>query len=142
MKGVPEEKVYVNVLSRETGRLFEGKNILITGGSSGIGLEIAKKVIREGCKTVCVTGRDENKLSEVRNMLGEKCRCVVYDVGDISKAEEKFQKCIEALDNKIDIIVSNAGVFFEKNFLDYTAADFDKMLDINLGGGISFHNVP
>ncbi len=53
----------VNIATVKYGQILKGKKILITGGSSGIGLSIAQRCLEEGA-TVVITGRDENKLKQ------------------------------------------------------------------------------
>lgn len=133
VKGTPVIQTYVNVLSREDNTLFAGKNILITGGSSGIGYAIARKCVLWG-GNICITGRDKNKLVKAQETLGGSCKIAVFDVGDWENLEKNFDECTKMFNGPLDIVVSNAGIFFEKDFTDYTMDDWNRMIDINLKG--------
>lgn len=56
--------------------ILEGKNVLITGGSTGIGLAIAEKSIKSGANVVII-GRNEYRLKEASRILGSKCSYIV-----------------------------------------------------------------
>ena len=64
---------------------LEGKVALITGGGTGIGLEIARKYVEEGAH-VYVTGRREAKLAEAATAIGRNVGCVAADASDIANA--------------------------------------------------------
>lgn len=132
--GIP--RTYVNVLSREIDSLFIGKRILITGGNSGIGLEIARKCIRGGALKCVITGRNEQKLIERCSELDRRggVEYCVFDVSDAVNMEKYYGKCIEKAGGAFDIVVGNAGIFYEKDFYDYDESDWNRMFDTNLKG--------
>lgn len=68
LHGVPEYKTYPKVVSLAPSELLQGKTALITGGTSGIGFEIAKAYINAGA-TVVITGRSEDRLQSTCNQL-------------------------------------------------------------------------
>lgn len=126
--------MYVKVLSCDRKDAFAYRHVLITGGSSGIGYAIAEKILKGGGK-VCVTGRDRLKLETAQKRLGEGCKILVFDIADIGKIHHRFYQAIEQLGGNLDTVVSNAGIFYEKSFCDYTSEDWERICNINLAGG-------
>ncbi|TCC88631.1 SDR family NAD(P)-dependent oxidoreductase [Pedobacter frigiditerrae] len=87
--------------------------ILITGGATGIGLELAKQFIANG-NTVIICGRRENKLREAKNLLPalitKQC-----DISDIEKRRELYGFCMAQFPS-VNILVNNAGIQREIDF--------------------------
>lgn len=131
--GIPKQETYVKLTTADYNSILSGKNILITGGSSGIGLAIAAKCISEGA-SVCITGRNEEKLQKAKKQLGANCKAVNMDMADLESIPLKFKEIIDVFDGKLDCVVSNAGIFYEKEFSSYTVADWTKICNINLTG--------
>jgi NAD(P)-dependent dehydrogenase (short-subunit alcohol dehydrogenase family) len=114
---------------------FKGKVAIVTGGSSGIGKETAKRLVAHGASVV-LSGRDEAKLRSAANEISSDPGIVGIFAGDIGKpatgvalvdlAEKQF--------GGLDILVSNAGVFKPKPFLELTEGEYDWFLDTNLKG--------
>ncbi len=87
--------------------MIKNAHILITGGSSGIGKETAKKLIEKGA-TVVITGRDSDKLKKVANQIG--AIPLVFDISNLSSIPEKAKEAIQLLNGKIDVLINNAGI--------------------------------
>lgn len=114
---------------------INSNTILITGGTSGIGLELASKLISLG-NTVIVTGRDQKKLDEVKNRFPSinifKC--------DVSKQEEieNFYKEVTKKFPSINFLINNAGISqildFKNNEVDLNKINNE--IAINLTGSI------
>lgn len=110
---------------------IDNKSIIITGGSSGLGLAMAKKFISEGAK-VLITGRREDVLAKAASDLG--CE---YEVLDVTKPDtfEQFFITAKAKLGRIDALVNNAGVsLHEGSFFDVTPDGFDKQIATNFKG--------
>jgi NAD(P)-dependent dehydrogenase (short-subunit alcohol dehydrogenase family) len=124
----------VNIISVNRGQILKNKNILITGGSSGIGLEIAKRCIDEGA-TVVITGRNEEKLtraySEIKN---NRLKTLVWDISKIAIIEDQIKKTEELLNGNIDVLINNAGIIDGVNFPNITEEIWDKVYAINSKG--------
>lgn len=105
---------------------LEGKTTLVTGGGTGIGFAIAAEMADAGADVVIV-GRREEKLREAAGKIGEKCTWRVFDVTETEKYDEFF----EELEKKapIDILVNNAGINIKKDYFDFTAEEFDKIME-------------
>lgn len=122
--------------------LLLNKTALITGGASGIGLEIAKAMLRAGA-TVIITGREEKKLEKACNILSECKRDyaeVYYSVIDMSRIDDlsiSFAKLLAKIGNRqIDILVNNAGTrgLSKNDFGSAKSEDFDVVINTNLRG--------
>lgn len=105
------------------------KLALVTGGSSGIGLAIAQRFVKEGYKTI-ICGRNEEKLSEALDLLGEGCIGINFDVGNLNEIPEFVSSIIEKY-GEIDVLVNNAGVNQKKEFVKVTDDDFDNIIRVN-----------
>jgi len=114
--------------------ILEGKRILITGGSSGIGLALAKKCAELG-GLVLITGRDQSKINQVisdigyKNLLGLR-----WDVSKIAEINGQLDICRSILGGDIDVLVNNAGVIDTTSFFDVTEAEWDKIYATNSKG--------
>ena len=87
-----------------------GKVVLITGGSSGIGLAAAKKIAEAGATTI-ICGRDEDKLAEAKKEIQERgFDCITYqaDVADMADCDRFVQLLIDN-HGGVDVLVNNAG---------------------------------
>ena len=113
------------------GDLLNGYTALIIGGSGGIGSEIAKTFVENGCRVV-VTGMNEAKLQNVCHDIGTEM--AHYVVADISHNEEinlLVDAAVELL-GKIDIFVHGAGVHCLDMFGSVTEQVWDTVMNINL----------
>jgi len=108
------------------------KNILITGGSSGIGFSTAKKFIENGYR-VYITGKNEDKLAKAKESLGDNCECFVSDVSKESSFEELVQY-VKDKDVLLDCLFVNAGIAFGNKIEETTFEEFNEIFDINVKG--------
>lgn len=124
----------VQIADLHCGEILKGKNILITGGSRGIGLSIAQKCVQEGANTV-ITGRSRDTLNkavaEINNPL---LKTIIWDVSRISETEEGLANAENALGGDIDILVNNAGVANGIPFPNVTEDIWDEMYATNSKG--------
>ncbi|WP_042355628.1 SDR family NAD(P)-dependent oxidoreductase [Bacillus rubiinfantis] len=84
-----------------------GKNVLITGGSKGIGKAIAKVFVAEGAN-VAISGRGIEALKQTQIELGEKMSIIQGDVTDAEDRKHLFEKFMEQY-GTIDVLINNAG---------------------------------
>lgn len=109
----------------------ENKVALVTGGASGIGLAIVKKLLESNVKGVGIVDFSEVNWNNAKSSLSQKYGNKIYFVkADVSNKEElknAFEKIVEKFKN-LDIVVNNAGILDEDNW--------QKMVAINLNGVI------
>jgi NAD(P)-dependent dehydrogenase (short-subunit alcohol dehydrogenase family) len=110
---------------------FEGKKLLVVGGSSGIGLETARRVLSQGGEAVIVGQHAEKtaRAGEALAALGP-----VSTITANLQSAEGLDKVLTALDQRhpqIDLLVNAAGVFFPKPFLQHEPADYEQYMALN-----------
>jgi NAD(P)-dependent dehydrogenase (short-subunit alcohol dehydrogenase family) len=123
---------------------LNNKKIIITGGSQGLGKEIAKYCLVEGA-SVAICARDIKTLNEAHNELQQfkqQNQTIIFKSADISSNEESrdFVKyCIEHF-KKIDVLINNAGIHGSKNTIDDINFDLEnwiEALSVNLIGSLN-----
>jgi NAD(P)-dependent dehydrogenase (short-subunit alcohol dehydrogenase family) len=113
---------------------LSGKSALITGGTTGLGLEMARRFLEEGAAVV-ITGRDETiggQAQAVLESLGP-VRFLRADAGDPDQARGSVDESV-ALLGSLDILVNNAGVGVQAGVLDTPLASYDFVMDVNVRG--------
>jgi uncharacterized oxidoreductase len=113
---------------------LEGRTILITGGTSGIGLEMAKQLIARG-NTVLITGRDQRKLDDAKFALSG----VHTFLSDASKPEEiqSLRQRVTAEFPACDTLINNAGIMRNLNINEpHTLTDVTREIAVNLDGPV------
>ncbi|MGY3091307.1 NAD(P)-dependent dehydrogenase (short-subunit alcohol dehydrogenase family) [Hymenobacter sp. UYAg731] len=109
---------------------LDSKLALVTGGGTGIGLEIARCMAEAGA-TVVITGRREAVLQDAVAALGESVEYVVNDITDLSSIDGLVAQ-VEATYGPLDILVNNAGINLKKPALEVTDDEFSRILHTNL----------
>ena len=111
---------------------LKGATALVTGGSNGIGLAIAKTLTEAGAK-VAITGRDEKRLTSAAKAIGaHPIRSDVAKEPDVLRTyKEFFQKF-----DHLDILVNNAGFGVLKPLVEMDLADFERVLATNVTGAM------
>ena len=111
---------------------LEGKTALITGGSRGIGLAIARAYIEAGAR-VFITARGEEQLREAASGLGANAIAKVCDISDPVQVATVIDACWRLV--PIDILVNNAGISpYYKRLEHVTVDEWDSVMDVNLRG--------
>ncbi|UXS04599.1 SDR family oxidoreductase [Agrobacterium tumefaciens] len=108
------------------------KTALITGGTSGIGLETAKQFIAEGAR-VAITGTNPKTMEAARSELGDDVLIIRADASDVS-AQKTVATEIEKAFGKLDIVFVNAGVADLRPIENWDEAGFERTFDINVKG--------
>jgi NAD(P)-dependent dehydrogenase (short-subunit alcohol dehydrogenase family) len=111
---------------------LQGKRALITGGSSGIGLETAKQFAAEGAR-VAITARSPEALEGASRELGDAILCINSDAGDASGQKKVAERLKEEFGN-LDILFVNAGVAELKPFEQWDEATYDRSFRTNVRG--------
>jgi 2-dehydro-3-deoxy-L-rhamnonate dehydrogenase (NAD+) len=111
---------------------LNGQTAIVTGAARGIGLGIAKRLAREGCRVVA-WDRDAKPLSAARAQFAPALTQVI-DVTDLKAVERTFEMTVRTL-GKIDILVNNAGVNGPTvPTWEYPPAAWDRVLSVDLTG--------
>jgi len=111
---------------------LKGKRALITGGSSGIGLETARQFVAEGAR-IALTARDLNSFQQARQELGDRVIYVASDAADAS-AQKRLAATIRDEFGNLDILFVNAGLAALKPLEQWDEASFDRSFHINIRG--------
>jgi NAD(P)-dependent dehydrogenase (short-subunit alcohol dehydrogenase family) len=110
-----------------------GKKALVTGGGRGLGRAIAIGLAEHGAD-VAITSRTVTELDETADAVravGRECLVVPGDASQKSEIDRVVREAAAGL-GRIDILVNNAGVDAAGPAIDYTEADYDFVLDVNL----------
>lgn len=113
-------------------RTLSGKTALITGGSSGIGLAIAKAFAAEGAQVI-VTGRNSATLAEAIEQIGEGALGIAGDVADVGHHEGLAREIVRQYGG-LDIYVANAGLNTIRASADVSEAEYDVQFAANARG--------
>ena len=114
---------------------FAGQVAIVTGGGRGMGRAIALALAGEGA-TVVVAEVDRDAGAAVAGEIGSaggRALAVVVDVSDVAQVRSLFAQTLKAFGD-VDILVNNAGIGIAKPLVDYTEADWDRQLGVNLKG--------
>jgi len=111
---------------------LKNKRALVTGGTSGIGLETAREFLREGAR-VAITARDSASLEAARKELGADVVAIVSDAGDAA-GQKKLAETLRQAFGKLDILFLNAGIADMRPLEQWDEGAFDRSLNINFKG--------
>ena len=124
----------VNLFYPMYGEILKGKNVLITGGGSGIGLAIAKKCAACGAH-ILITGRNIKKLELAVKEIGkEHCSSIIWDISSVENIEHKLDECRTILGGDISVLVNNAGIPPTKFWGNVDEDEWNNIYSINLKG--------
>jgi NAD(P)-dependent dehydrogenase (short-subunit alcohol dehydrogenase family) len=119
------------------GLSFDGRTVLVTGASSGIGRETALAFAAAGANIVLLARRARvlGQVAAEARKLGAATLVASADVTDATAVTAAFRKAVRRF-GAVDIVVNNAGVLVPSRVEDLHAADLQKMLDVNLIGAL------
>ena len=111
---------------------IEGKVAVVTGGSQGIGRMIATGLVDAGAR-VYISSRKADVCEEVASELSERGTCVAFPL-DLSTAEgaQVLAEQVSEREDRVDILVHNAGAIWEAGLDEYPMSAFDKLWAINV----------
>ena len=109
---------------------LKGKKAIVTGGSAGIGLAVARLLSEEGVE-VTIPGRSSKKLGQTIASLNGVVHGVETDLGTAEGAKRLIEQAPET-----DILVNNLGIYESKNFVEISDDEWLRFFEINLLGGI------
>jgi NAD(P)-dependent dehydrogenase (short-subunit alcohol dehydrogenase family) len=122
---------------------LNGKHALVTGSTGGIGLAIAKALVREGAQVILNGRGGERVLRAAEEIREEFPDAILNDfVGDLSRADQV--DALAAAFAHVDILVNNLGVYGPKAFEETTDADWHSIIETNFMSGLrlSRHYLP
>jgi short-subunit dehydrogenase len=112
---------------------FDGRTVLVTGASRGIGLATARRFHQEGAR-VGLVARDPERLRSVAAELDGSC-AVAADIADQPECVRAVDEIEQAL-GPVDVLVSNAGVLRRDFVSDVTVKDFEDSYRVNVGAAL------
>jgi len=116
------------------GARFEAMTAIVTGGASGIGLAVAKRILDEGGAQVTVWDVDPSKLDAAAAKLGANARVKRIDIVNPAEVEAAAQDAMGAM-GQVDILVCSAGVAgLNEYVVDYPIDEWKRVFDINVNG--------
>ena len=114
---------------------FSQKVVLISGGTSGIGLATARLFLESGARVV-LTGRDLQRGREALGNLAGAGPEPVFFAGDVSRTVDCSRLVEETIAQfgRLDVLVNSAGEYLEKSLLETSEAEFDRIMAVNIKG--------
>jgi 3-oxoacyl-[acyl-carrier protein] reductase len=116
---------------------FEGKVVLVTGASRGIGRAVATGFGKEGANVVVNYSNSKSKANEVVKEI-EKCGgeaiAIKCDISDENQVRDMIEKAVQRF-GRLDILVNNAGIGFLSNFEEMKTEQWKRTFDVNVLGG-------
>ncbi|MEE5992812.1 MAG: 3-oxoacyl-[acyl-carrier-protein] reductase [Oscillospiraceae bacterium] len=113
--------------------MLKEKVAVITGGSQGIGLEIAKKYAENGASIAIVDVKEATQAVEELSAMGATVKSYSCNIADSAQVAETCKQILADF-GTVDILVNNAGITRDNLILKMSEADFDAVLDVNLKG--------
>jgi short-subunit dehydrogenase len=106
-------------------------NIIVTGGSGGIGKHIALHLAGDADNNILITGR--NRVAMVKISDSSENKNISYLVSDFSKgfAADIFRRDVESIFDSVDILINNAGNLHARSFLDTSEKEAREMMEVN-----------
>ncbi|GIO25199.1 SDR family NAD(P)-dependent oxidoreductase [Oceanobacillus sp. J11TS1] len=118
--------------------MLQNRKIIVTGAAAGIGKEVVQQCIKEGA-TVIACDINQEGLDDLKQTINHRNRLFIYRL-DVSSYEavSAFFHYLEKEHPRLDGLVNNAGIYLAKNIADYQVDEINKVLDVNVKGGIYF----
>ncbi len=116
-------------------QLLEGKNVIITGASRGIGKGIAEVFAKHGANVAFTYSSSEAPALELEKELtqmGVKAKAYKSNAASFQESEALVAKVLEDFDGRIDVLINNAGITKDNLLMRMGEDDFDKVIEINL----------
>jgi NAD(P)-dependent dehydrogenase (short-subunit alcohol dehydrogenase family) len=116
---------------------FNEKVVLITGGSRGLGLVLARELVARGA-LVGLLARDTRELERARESISSPSmvQLLTGDVTDAQTVEQAVSNLVQRF-GRIDVVINNAGQILSAPFADTTSNDFKRMLDVHMWGTLN-----
>jgi len=117
-------------------RRFEGKRVIVTGGANGIGKATVTRFAQEGAAVVLTDRNREAAEAAAREIAQDTGAAVYAFIGDVSNKSDDLASIQFALENMggVDVLVNNAGVYYEQPFETITEERWNEVMNIDLKG--------
>ena len=113
---------------------LQGKNVLVTGASRGIGAAVAEQLGKSGARVAVHYGKNETKAQEVAQKAGNGSEAFQADLHNNTSCSNLFQKVVQAF-GKVDVLINNAGIAIqsplEKPEEDWVQ-DWEQTMQVNM----------
>ncbi len=106
-----------------------GKKAIVTGASSGIGKEVALRLLQAGAAVSLVSRHPDQILSELP--AGSNAQGYAIDLGDVAQVSTKIQAIVADMGG-VDILINNAGMAYIGELIDMPLTEWQKLFDLNL----------
>ena len=115
--------------------LLKDQIAVVTGGTRGIGYAIVQKFLEQGATVILFGSRQSSAEAAIAKLHSENPEYSVTglapDITDLTSVEQTFSQIVKE-HKRIDILVNNAGISARDSLYDYSEADFDKIMDLNV----------
>ena len=115
-------------------KLLEGKNILITGGSRGIGKSIVEVLFKNGANVGFTFSSSQSAANEIaKNLNSSSQKCIAYksDASKLDQCENLVESFLNDFET-IDVLINNAGITKDNLLMRMSEDDFEKVMEVNL----------
>ncbi len=109
---------------------LNGKKVLVTGASGGIGKAIAIELSSSGAD-LCLTGRNKSELENLQKIIGGNCQIIISDLSNSQGISNLVDQAQDIM-GQIDILVNNAGITKDNLFMRMSEDDWNEVININL----------
>jgi 3-oxoacyl-[acyl-carrier protein] reductase len=107
-------------------------NIIVTGGSGGIGKQVALYIARDKSNNVLITGRNRKSLAEVADSAEKKnIKYLVSDLNKFHLSSEQFKNDVISIFDTVDILINNAGSLYSNGFAETSEEQIREMMEVN-----------
>lgn len=136
------DKLIISRYTNPKGAKFKGKNVIVTGASTGLGLAFCQKLLKEGIHSLCIISRNPERLQiAVDTLLKNKIQesqIVVGLTADVGNEEEISKRVEEWIKEHgpPDVVVTCAGAAKPGEFLDCPNSDFQSQINLNYLGTV------
>jgi NAD(P)-dependent dehydrogenase (short-subunit alcohol dehydrogenase family) len=114
-------------------------NIIVSGGSKGIGREVVMSLATDKDNQILVTGRNEGRLKELQmECVNENVSYLAMDISELDKEIEPVKEEIYNRFSRVDILINIAGLLFVKDFMKLSDQEARNMMDTNFFGPAAF----
>ena len=113
-----------------------GRNAVVTGGATGLGLAITRCLVSAGARVAVLGRKSAEEVADVLAEFGDRVLYVQFDVTDTAHAQELADRLIAEM-GRVDILINNAGNHCKKPIWEMTVEEYQAVLDVHLVGAFA-----